>query len=41
MKTYPIKVHGTVTLQLTGEEVADLHDRLTTLYNENYDEIHN
>lgn len=36
---HTIKVNDTVTLHLTAKEVDDLHDRLTTLYNDNYEQI--
>ena len=36
---YTIKINDTVTVELTGKELADLHERLTTVYNENYDAI--
>ena len=32
-------VDGDTLLELTGEQLATLHDTLTTIYNKHYDEI--
>ena len=39
MKTYPIKITDTVTVELTAEQFMKLHDDLTDFYNENFDEL--
>jgi hypothetical protein len=38
MKTYQIEIDG-VTINLTAKQVAKLHDDLTKIYNEHYEEI--
>ena len=37
---YTVPINATVTVTLTGKELARLHDTLTTIYNNYYDEIH-
>lgn len=39
MNTYKVKVTDTITVELTAKQFADLHDRLTKVYNEHYEAI--
>ena len=34
-----LKLNDILTVEMTAKEFTDLHDDLTTFYNENYDEL--
>jgi hypothetical protein len=39
MKNHIIKIKEGLTMELSAKEFTDLHDRLTTYYNDNYEEL--
>ena len=44
MKTYAIEIpnqNGHMEVEMSAKDISDLHAKLTTLYNENYEEIEN
>jgi hypothetical protein len=42
MKTYEITIptaKGPMTVEMSAKDVSDFHEKLTTFYNDNYEEI--
>ena len=39
MKGHIIRIKEGLTMELTAQQFTDLHERLTTYYNENYEEL--
>lgn len=39
MKGHIIKIKEGLNMELSAQEFTDLHDRMTTYYNENYEEL--
>lgn len=39
MQLHTIRIADKVVIELTAQEFTDLHDRMTTYYNDNYEEL--